>query len=353
MLGVDVSKVDFMHFRGCTCCGPSKFEATVADMLTVATDMTVQRVALDNWMFQFDDYEQEETADPITPENDPFLEYELVIASVLAERSGDFFELAAAEMEKAFYIPVAQKAAGDKTREYTARIEEAIAAAEQVNRMWQNTPLSLGDGNTISYALGDALTAGTRSAYEMTGSLLPLSNTARDTMINGMLNASKYYSNAFFNTQVMPALIRAIELGAGTTGDNLIWSTIKDVLEKRLKTVPYWRVVANAAASRAYHYGILKSGQSAGRRFYQYHATLDAKTSEVCWELHGTQWPMADAIALMERIASAEPQEVKTLAPWLKMKDLEPLLQSPMGLQSLGVIIPPIHGNCRSTIILV
>ncbi|QIG76080.1 head morphogenesis protein [Rhizobium phage RHph_I4] len=322
------------------------------DMITVATDLTVQRVAIDDWLDQLEPQEDEE-ADPIDPKNDPFLEYELVIASVLAERASDFIPEAEEIIEKAFYIPVTQKAAGDRTREYTARIEEAIAAVEQAQRLWENKGLSISSENAISYALGDALTAGTKSAYDMTGSLMQLSNQARATMIDGMLAASKYYSNAFFNAQVMPALVRAIQLGAGTTGDNLIWSTIKDVLNKRLKTVPYWRVVANAAASRAYHYGILKSGQAAGRRFFQYHAVLDAKTSTVCWSLHGTQWPVADAISLIERIASAQPEEVKTLAPWLKESDIEQLLQSPMGLRALNIVVPPVHGNCRSTIILV
>jgi len=213
--------------------------------------------------------------------------------------------------------------------------------------------LSVEDADAISYALGDALTAGTSFTEGVTGSRVPLSNHARARMQEGMLKASKYYTNQFFNTQVMPALFKAIELGVGSAGDNLIFSTIKEVLHERLKTVPYWRVVANAAASRAYHYGVLKSAQSAGRRFYQYHAVLDAKTSEVCWALHGRTWAVADAVALMERIAEAEPEEVKTLAPWLRYKDIEPLLSNPFGLDALGIIIPPVHGNCRSTVVLI
>lgn len=355
MLGTDVYKTDLFHFKGCTCCGPSKFEATMVDMATVVLDMTVQRVAIDNWLDNIVDKvpDLDEAAALITPENDPFLEYELVIALELADRAEKFIPAAEEIIKKAFYIPVAQKAAGDKTREYTARIEDAVSALEQADALWRSQGLSIEAENIISYAIGDSLTAGTKMAYQMTGSLLPLSNQARAAMMDGMLKASKYYSNNFFNSQVMPALQRAVSLGAGTTGDNLIWSTIQDVLHKRLKTVPYWRVVANAAASRAYHYGIVKSGQAAGRRYFQYHAVLDAKTSDVCWALHGTQWPLADAISLMERVAAAEPEEVKDIAPWKTMKDIEPFMNSPIGLQAMGVIVPPIHGNCRSTIILV
>lgn len=316
-------------------------------MVTVATDMTVQRVAIDNWLDE--EVTDDEVAPLVAPEDDPFLEYELVIATVLAERCADFIPEAEDIIKKAFYIPVTTQ----KADKYTARIEEAVSAMEQAQRLWENLGLTVEAENTISYALGDALTAGTKSAYEMTSSMLPLSNNARITMIDGMLKASKYYSNKFFSTQVMPALIRAVELGAGTVGDNLIWDTIRDVLHNRLKTVPYWRVVANAAASRAYHYGVLKSGQSAGRRYYQYHAVIDAKTSDTCAALHGTEWPVADAISLMERIANADPEEVKTLAPWIKYKDIEQLLMNPMGLRALGIIVPPVHGNCRSTIILV
>lgn len=325
------------------------------DMATVTLDLTVQRVAIDNWLDNIVDNvpTAEEAAALVKPENDPFLEYELAITLELAARAESFLPSAEEIIKKAFYIPIAQKAAGDKTKEYTARIEEAVSALEQADALWRTQGLTVEAENIISYALGDALTAGTKMAYQMTGSLLPLSNQARSAMMDGMLKASKYYSNNFFNAQVMPALMKAVNLGAGTSGDNLIWSTVRDVLHKRLKSVPYWRVVANAAASRAYHYGLVKSGQAAGRRYFQYHAILDSKTSDVCWTLHGTQWPLADAISLMERIAAAEPEEVKDIAPWKTMADLEPFLNSPLGLQGMGVVVPPLHGNCRSTIILV
>lgn len=346
VLGADISTIDFHHEKGCTCCSPSVFDQSVMDMATSALAMTVQRFALEDWL------ESEIGPADITPENDPFLEFELVIAATLAQHSADFFDTAAEEIEKVFTIPrtVQRNAA---TEGYTARIEDAVAAVEQVNRLWQQRGLSIEDENAISYALGDALTAGTSYTNAVTGGAITLGETARSRMQLGMLNSSKYYTNQFFNTQVMPALFRAIELGVGSGGDNLIFSTIKDVLHERLKTVPYWRVVANAAASRAYHYGVMKTAQTAGRRFYQYHAVLDSKTSDVCWALHGRVWPVADAVNLMDRIAEAEPQEVKTLAPWLRYKDIEPLLSNPFAMDALGVIIPPIHGNCRSTVVLV
>jgi hypothetical protein len=175
---------------------------------------------------------------------------------------------------------------------------------------------------------------------------------SRAQVIRGMIQSTKYYTNEFFNTQVVPAMVKEIDkvlLGTSTFGKPNFRS-VQTIMEKRLRTVPYWRVVANAAASRSFHYGYLKAAQFQGMTAFRFEAVIDDVTSQICSNLDGTVWNIADAVNLVERTAKAEdPEEVKALQPWLTWNDIKDL--DPTALRDLGVMVPPLHGNCRSTIV--
>lgn len=175
---------------------------------------------------------------------------------------------------------------------------------------------------------------------------------SRSQVIDGMIASTRYYTNEFFNTQVVPSLItevRKVLDGTGTFAKP-DFRSVQKVLDARLKSVPYWRVVANASASRSFHYGFLKAAQFQGFTSYRFEAVIDQRTSEICNHLDGTIWHLADAINLVERTAKAEnAEEVKELMPWVKFDDIKELDQN--ALRDLGVMVPPLHGNCRSTII--
>lgn len=174
---------------------------------------------------------------------------------------------------------------------------------------------------------------------------------AVERVISGMSDSAKYYTNSYFSRFVLPALNRSIEafmVGTTTTPD-LDFRSILNVLDDRLKNVPYWRLVANAATSRAYHYGYTKAAQMAGYTRYAIRAIDDDRTSVLCLELNGQEFPLADAIIQVERIASLEnPEEVSTVAPWLTLDQVKG--KNTLELQDLGIGVPPYHANCRTTI---
>ena len=61
---------------------------------------------------------------------------------------------------------------------------------------------------------------------------------------------------------------------------------------------------------------------------------------------------IADAVALVERTAMVEDAtEVKELQPWLKYNDIKELGTDE--LVNRGVMVPPFHGNCRTTLELI
>lgn len=175
---------------------------------------------------------------------------------------------------------------------------------------------------------------------------------SRQAVIDGMVASTKYYTNEFFNTQVVPALISEVRkvLDGVQPFVKPDWRSIQKVLDARLKSVPYWRVVANASASRSFHYGYLKAAQFQGFTSYRFVAVIDERTSEICNSLDGMVWFLADAVNLVERTSKAEnAEEVKELMPWVKFDDIKGL--DNIALRDLGVMVPPLHGNCRSTIL--
>lgn len=308
---------------GHACCDcHSLFAATsLTDMATECLELTILRV---------NGSRQKESAATVA-----FAEMELAAALAMAE---DAISL----------VPSIMAIIGPALHDATTpdEVYEAIYAAD---RYWRNHSYSVGTANRFSDAMTLAVSTGVLGA----GDTASVDQYFRTRVISGMERAAKYYTNDFFNRQVMPALTASVEnelygvAGSGKAGFNAVRAT----LDARLKSVPYWRLVANAAASRSYHYGLLKGGASLGRGGYRYEAVIDERTSDVCRILNGREWRISDAIGLIERIAEAEdPDEVKSISPWLRKSDVEGL--SNAELENLGVIIPPAHGNCRSTLVL-
>ncbi len=267
---------------------------------------------------------------------DEFLEDELVIATALA---------AAARAKADDVQPLIEETLeGDNFDE--GAFNEAVGDAE---RRWQDT---FTDVTAIAVAVAVAASLNKGEAQVSRGIIGEA--PSRQSVLDGMVKASKFHTNEFFNTQVIPALQRQVSQMLDNTPamGQPDMSTVRAVLDRRLRSVPYWRVVANAAASRSYHYGLLKAGQFQGFRTYQFIAIIDGVTSQICRDMNGREWHIADAVNLVERAAISEDiEDVKRLMPW--QPSLDTTLLSNDDLRARGILVPPLHGNCRSTIIMV
>ena len=271
-------------------------------------------------------------------EEDQFLALELLLAIALAE--------SAFATANKFIFPLYgdQVLPTDSTKFNQARLDDAndLAATRWQQQAW--TP----EVNTRTRTV-------VQRAF-LAGEAQITPGIARDApsvqrVLDDMVDLAQWSTNQYFNQQVMPSLQRQINnafenADAFTQAD---FTPIRTALDARLKSVPYWRVVANAATSRSYHYGLLKAAQFQGFRGYEFKAIIDEKTTDICRSLDGKVWSIASALNKYEQVAgSDDPDEVKRVFPWTKFQDVQGL--SVEELQSMGVMVPPLHGNCRSTL---
>lgn len=180
-----------------------------------------------------------------------------------------------------------------------------------------------------------------------------LSDIQRLRIVNGMSLSAKYYTNRYFNEHVMTAVVDAVHVAVlnGLANDQNQIRAIHTLLDRRLRSVPYWNIVANGAASRAYHYGYIKTGEAHGFTTIGFQATMDSKTSQICRDMNGKQWHIRQLSDLADRIADANGDEIKTVAPWMKPADIEGMDETQLALA--GVAIPPLHGRCRSRLVFI
>ena len=114
----------------------------------------------------------------------------------------------------------------------------------------------------------------------------------------------------------------------------------------------YWRLTADAIATRGRSYGTISAMESAGVLEYEIDAVLDHRTSTICEYLNGKRFKVADAAQIRDlMIQATTPEQAKNISPWLSPKIV--VGESPERLARMGVVVPPFHGNCRSRIVIV
>lgn len=149
----------------------------------------------------------------------------------------------------------------------------------------------------------------------------------------------------------------------------------------------YWNVIASTFANRSRVWGNLASFREAGIERYVFEAVLDERTTDQCAALHGRTFETERAIRLYEEVeASPDPEAVRDITPWLRVgrdgegrrvlftedrsgrrttvaevtqsrvgqRDALPQLRnmrSSGDLAEMGLVMPPLHANCRSTIV--
>jgi len=142
----------------------------------------------------------------------------------------------------------------------------------------------------------------------------------------------------------------------------------------------YWRLVATNASNRARGWGNVRGMDEAGIANMVYSAVMDERTTDICQALDGTVFPVSRGLAAyadLETAAQADPQAAEVLWPFVKERSLgggvkemfvEPRggartvlgqrtptgfqgMLSPDQLAAAGVIVPPVHHHCRSTLI--
>ena len=172
---------------------------------------------------------------------------------------------------------------------------------------------------------------------------------------DGMARASRYFTNNYFNNRVLPGLQRAVQ--AIIENDDLVdpdqvFTHLRRRLDDRLLgRVPYWHTVSTSAASRAYHYGVIRAGRRLGYRGYRLVAVMDHKTSDICRTLNGREFWLADAERIYERVAAAEGDDIREVHPWIQGEEARGLTEDEV--LERATYVPPFHGRCRTTMQLI
>jgi SPP1 gp7 family putative phage head morphogenesis protein len=121
----------------------------------------------------------------------------------------------------------------------------------------------------------------------------------------------------------------------------------------------YFEGLAANAATNARSLGQIRSFMEIGITKYELVNPMDDRTSEICAHLNGKIFTVADAASHLGEVAEAStPEEYKQAHPWLSYGEIleispKPGQQSAQDSQALadaGVLLPPFHFRCRTTV---
>lgn len=114
----------------------------------------------------------------------------------------------------------------------------------------------------------------------------------------------------------------------------------------------YFEGLAANAVTSARVNGQIGSFARLGVTTYTLVNPMDGRTSEICAELNGTEFKVADAEAQLDKLAGAKtPEAFKSIKPWLSEAKLLSLAARGAGaLTRAGQMFPPFHFKCRTTV---
>lgn len=184
--------------------------------------------------------------------------------------------------------------------------ENALGALKKMELLWIGETYK-GVAGAIKKALED-------------GALLGLDRSLRGALVEKIINDK----------------LGKIELPGGWRGD----------------AKSYFRGLAANAITNARVQAQIDSFSRLKVKRYEIVNPMDERTSDICALLNGTVFEVSDAVDLLDKLRKAStPEEYKELHPWLGINVLKDLKsQGADALAEAGVMFPPFHFFCRSTI---
>jgi len=240
---------------------------------------------------------------------------------------------------------------------------------------------------------GKRIIAGSRrSAVRQFGLRIDASTTSTDDRIAAFVRRSESH---FIRDQYGR---RADELGQrardivasglerGLGRDDIVGDLAAALTSATGRARAYWEVVATSFANRGRTYTQLAAFDDADIERFRFEAVLDEVTSEVCRFMHGREFTVESAMQRFEDVENAsDPEAITSLQPWVQVgadDDGNQVLFYKRGdrrhviaqvdepavgqldrvgrysrahtseqLEAAGVVTPPLHGRCRSTIV--
>ncbi|MBR1602755.1 MAG: hypothetical protein IJ667_04890 [Synergistaceae bacterium] len=113
----------------------------------------------------------------------------------------------------------------------------------------------------------------------------------------------------------------------------------------------YWDVVSSSALVRARSFGAISGMEAAGIAEYEILATGDERMCPICGEMNGKHFSVAKTREVIDRVLDiTDPEKFKEAMPW---QTKPPSDKSDAELLDSGQSLPPFHGRCRCTLVMV
>ena len=198
--------------------------------------------------------------------------------------------------------------------------------------------------------------------------------------LQGLFMMAEYQRRADgLGQQITSEVADALAAGASRSD---ITSKVSDSVKRSQKARSdlYWAIMATAALGYARSAVQIGAFDEAGVETYEFVSDLCVNVSDICRYLHGKRFSVAKAVErLRQAEATGDPDSFKMAHPWVSSgtsddgKDI--LFYRDRGrkvtvaeidadggfgagmdtaqLEAAGLTIPPLHGNCHSSIVLV
>jgi len=123
--------------------------------------------------------------------------------------------------------------------------------------------------------------------------------------------------------------------------------------------------VAAASVNRAHNWGGMFSLEEARVEEYVFRAVMDERTSRICRELNGRVFSVPRVMSVVRQTLDGPPSAIESIAPWptfdadrndffVQTGERRAYLKSKSSdwLAEHGIALPPLHGSCRSVVVL-
>lgn len=168
-----------------------------------------------------------------------------------------------------------------------------------------------------------------------------------DAILDKTVGNAHYYARTSFRRIIEPRVRKTVSNLINQPDSAEAYMNIRDSIDKFYKNDPYSRLVANSYSNRAYNWGSLKGMQVRGIRRYRYQAVLDNRTSDICRELHGKEWEVADGLAHSEAVLFATEENIEIVDNYVSLEDVTGADLDK--LRDMGALIPPNHCYAEGT----
>lgn len=246
-----------------------------------------------------------------------------------------------------------------KVREFLTGLTGTLGEAD-VQRMLN---LLQAEASTLSDAAAGQAANLFRESYEagkvggqLAGGIVGLQwGMVDDEAVEWLTDHHVYWIKEYYNKHISGAIAEhtaeALRQGLGRDAAGKMLADFFDAYPGvASQPAAYWRGLAANAMNRSRNFGLVGGFEEAGIEALRVVAVMDERTSDICRRLNNTIIPIGKAVGQRRKlIMMSDPEGVKEVTPWLPISEIEDLTDTE--IQGRGMIMPPYHFHCRTTVV--